>query len=132
MVNVNYDFLNKVKPQQPAPVAPETPKEELAAPKREYFVNDLTEEEREQAVSEYAKRIREQLSGDKISINCMSRLLNVSHPKVTALLQISTSAKEALLDQNTSRVVRAKSLLSKLTDEQRELLLNQMKSETHS
>jgi hypothetical protein len=62
----------------------------------------------------------------------MSRLLNVSHPKVTALLQISTSAKEALLDQNTSRVVRAKSLLSKLTDEQRELLLNQMKSETHS
>lgn len=94
---------------------------------RQYFVNDLTPEEREQAVSEYADRIREQLSGEHISINCMSRLLNMAHPRVTALLQVTSSAKEALLDNSTNKVVRAKSLLSKLTDEQRQLLLQQLK-----
>lgn len=94
---------------------------------RQYFVNDLTPEEREQAVSEYADRIREQLSGKQISINCMSRLLNMAHPRVTALLQVTSSAKEALLDNSTNKVVRVKSLLSKLTDEQRQLLLQQLK-----
>jgi len=96
---------------------------------RQFFINDLTEEEREQAVAEYAKRIREQLSGERITVNCMSRLLNVSHPRVSALLAISKSAKEALLSNTANRVVRAKSLLSKLSDEERALLMAQFKKD---
>lgn len=96
---------------------------------RQLFINDLTEEERELAVQEYAKRIREQLSAERITVNCMSRLLNVSHPRVSALLAISKSAKEALLSNTANRVVRAKSLLSKLSDEERALLMEQFKKD---
>lgn len=100
--------------------------------KRQVFINDLSPEEREQAVSEYADRIREQLSGETISINCMSRLLNMAHPRVTALLAVTSSAKEALLDSSTNKVVRAKSLLSKLTEEQRAELIKSLQKEQHS
>ena len=100
--------------------------------KRQVFINDLTPEEREQAVAEYADRIREQLSGPTISINCMSRLLNMAHPRVTALLAVTSSAKEALLDSSTNKVVRAKSLLSKLTEEQRAELIKSLQKEQHS
>lgn len=100
--------------------------------KRQVFINDLTPEEREQAVSEYADRIREQLSGPTISINCMSRLLNMAHPRVTALLAVTSSAKEALLDSSTNKVVRAKSLLSKLTEEQRAELIKSLQKEQNS
>ena len=93
------------------------------------FINDLTEEERDLAVAEYAKRIREQLSAERITVNCMSRLLNVSHPRVSALLAVSKSAKEALLSNTANRVVRAKSLLSKLSDEERALLMEQFKKD---
>lgn len=96
---------------------------------RQLFINDLTEEERELAVQEYAKRIREQLSAERITVNCMSRLLNVSHPRVSALLAVSKSAKEALLSNTANRVVRAKSLLSKLSDEERALLMEQFKKD---
>lgn len=117
-------------PQTPAPtpVQSESDKNE----KRQAFVNDLTPEEREQAVTEYAERIREQLSGEYISVNCMSRLLNMAHPKVSSLLAVSSSAKEALLDTSVNKVVRAKSLLSKLSDEQRKLLIEQMQKEANS
>lgn len=111
----------------PTPVPTEVDRTE----KRQFFVNDLTAEEREQAVTEYAERIREQLSGDTISVNCMSRLLNMAHPKVSALLAVSSSAKEALLDTSVNKVVRAKSLLSKLSDEQRKLLIEQMQKEAN-
>lgn len=110
-------------------VKPEVPQTEG---KRQCFINDLSPEEREQAVQEYAERIREQLSGETISINCMSRLLNMAHPKVTSLLAVTASAKEALLDTSTNKVVRAKSLLSKLSDEQRKLLIEQMQKESNS
>ena len=113
------------------PVAQPEVKPETAA-KRQGFVNDLTPEERERAVQEYAERIREQLSEDTISVNCMSRLLNIAHPRVAAMLAVTTSAKEALLDSSTNKVVRAKSLLSKLSDKQRKLLIEQMKSEPNS
>lgn len=100
--------------------------------KRQVFINDLTPEEMEQAVTEYADRIREQLSGPTISINCMSRLLNMAHPRVTSLLAVTSSAKEALLDSSTNKVVRAKSLLSKLTEEQRAELIKSLQKEQHS
>jgi hypothetical protein len=46
-------------PQTPAPTP--VPTESDKNEKRQAFVNDLTPEEREQAVAEYAERIREQL-----------------------------------------------------------------------
>lgn len=117
---------------QPAPVsAPAEPAPEEKG-KRQCFVNDLTPEEREKAVAEYTERIREQLSGETISVNCMSRLLNIAHPRVAAMLSITNSAREALLDTSTNKVVRAKSLLQKLSDEQRKLLMEQLKNEPNS
>lgn len=124
-----FNQTTQNKPITPAPAAkPEAVETEA---KRQVFINDLTPEEREQAVSEYADRIREQLSGETISINCMSRLLNMAHPRVTALLAVTSSAKEALLDSSTNKVVRAKSLLSKLTEEQRAALLKDLQNEQH-
>lgn len=117
-------------PQTAAPTP--APTEVDKTEKRQVFINDLTAEEREQAVAEYAERIREQLSGDTISVNCMSRLLNMAHPKVSALLAITSSAKEALLDTSANKVVRAKSLLAKLSPEQRSLLVQQLQQETNS
>lgn len=117
-------------PQTAAPTPAQTEVDKTE--KRQVFINDLTAEEREQAVAEYAERIREQLSGDTISVNCMSRLLNMAHPKVSALLAITSSAKEALLDTSANKVVRAKSLLAKLSPEQRSLLVQQLQQETNS
>jgi hypothetical protein len=124
--NLNSNQVSQTElPQTPAPT-------HVPTEKRQAFVNDLTPEEREQAVTEYAERIREQLSGEYISVNCMSRLLNMAHPKVSSLLAVSSSAKEALLDTSVNKVVRAKSLLSKLSDEQRKLLIEQMQKEANS
>lgn len=125
-----FNQTTQNKPITPTPaVKPEAVETEA---KRQVFINDLTPEEREQAVSEYADRIREQLSGPTISINCMSRLLNMAHPRVTALLAVTSSAKEALLDSSTNKVVRAKSLLSKLTEEQRAELIKSLQKEQNS
>lgn len=124
-----FNQTTQNKPITPAPTAKLEAVETEA--KRQVFINDLTPEEREQAVNEYADRIREQLSGETISINCMSRLLNMAHPRVTALLAVTSSAKEALLDSSTNKVVRAKSLLSKLTEEQRAALLKDLQNEQH-
>lgn len=120
MIN-QTNFIKHVTVPTPAPAEKED--------ERQLFINDLTEEERELAVQEYAKRIREQLSAERITVNCMSRLLNVSHPRVSALLAVSKSAKEALLSNTANRVVRAKSLLSKLSDEERALLMEQFKKD---
>lgn len=126
-------MLNQILQNKPITAAPETKSEAVETEtKRQVFVNDLSPEEREQAVAEYADRIREQLSGETISINCMSRLLNMAHPRVTALLAVTASAKEALLDSSANKVVRAKSLLSKLTEEQRAVLLKDLQNEQHS
>lgn len=126
-------MLNQIPQNKPITAAPETKPEAVETEtKRQVFINDLSPEEREQAVAEYADRIREQLSGETISINCMSRLLNMAHPRVTALLAVTSSAKEALLDSSTNKVVRAKSLLSKLTEEQRAALLKDLQNEQHS
>lgn len=126
-------MLNQIPQNKPITAAPETKSEAVETEtKRQVFVNDLSPEEREQAVAEYADRIREQLSGETISINCMSRLLNMAHPRVTALLAVTASAKEALLDSSANKVVRAKSLLSKLTEEQRAVLLKDLQNEQHS
>jgi hypothetical protein len=56
----------------------------------------------------------------------------MAHPKVSALLAITSSAKETLLDTSANKVVRAKALLSKLSDEQRKLLIEQMQKEANS
>jgi hypothetical protein len=120
MIN-QTNFIKHASVQTPAPTEDKD--------ERQLFINDLTEEERELAVAEYAKRIREQLSAERITVNCMSRLLNVSHPRVSALLAVSKSAKEALLSNTANRVVRAKSLLSKLSDEERALLMEQFKKD---
>lgn len=130
MLQTNQNEIKQQTPTAPAPTPVEPTDEKVG--KRQVFINDLTPEERERAVAEYTERIREQLSGDTISVNCMSRLLNIAHPRVAAMLSVTNSAREALLDSSTNKVVRAKSLLQKLSDEQRKLLIEQMKSEPNS
>ena len=126
-------MLNQIPQNKPITTTPKAKPEAVETEtKRQVFVNDLSPEEREQAVAEYADRIREQLSGETIRINCMSRLLNMAHPRVTALLAVTASAKEALLDSSANKVVRAKSLLSKLTEEQRAVLLKDLQNKQHS
>ena len=66
----DFNFLNKQQTQQtpvPAPkaVAPDDKQE------RTCFVNDLSPEEVDKAVEEYSKRIREQLSGETITVSTL-------------------------------------------------------------
>lgn len=124
----DFNFLNKQQTQQTPVHAPKTVATDDKQ-ERTCFVNDLSPEEVDKAVEEYSKRIREQLSGETITVNCMSRLLNMSHPRTSALLKASASAKEALLDNGASKVARAQSLLSKLTPEQRDQLVKQLQEE---
>lgn len=126
----DFNFLNK-QPTQQTPVAASKAVAPDDKQERTCFVNDLSPEEVDKAVEEYSKRIREQLSGETITVNCMSRLLNMSHPRTSALLKASASAKEALLDNGASKVARAQSLLSKLTPEQRDQLVKQLQEENN-
>lgn len=129
MIKIEPNFKPNVESEVAVNEALKDPKTKQL---RSFFRNDLTEEEKERAVTEYSERLREQLSGETISVNCMSRLLNMAHPKVSNILRLTDSAKNALLDNTTNKVVRAKSLLDKLSESEREILMNQLKSEKYS
>lgn len=117
------------KPKPMAQVIDPHQMQEAPSIRHTHFVNDLTPEDIDKAVAEYAARIRAQLSEPILTVNTMSRLMNVAFHRTAKILELDCSAKKALLGQSTNKVVRAAAMFDKLTDEERELLLSKVKAD---
>lgn len=93
------------------------------------FKNDLTEEDKNTVIARHVEDLRKLLSESTITVNTVARLLNVQHALASKLCKSSNSARSTLLNwsSTTSEVRRARSVLGKLSPEERDELLKQLR-----
>lgn len=92
------------------------------------FKNDLTEEDKNEVLARNTEALRKLLAEPTLTVNTVSRILNVQHALASKLCKACTSAKQTLLSwtASTANVRRAKSVLGKLSAEERAELLKQL------
>ena len=92
------------------------------------FINDLTEEDKNEVLARNTECLRKLLAEPTLTVNTVSRILNVQHALASKLCKACPSAKQTLLSwtASTANVRRAKSVLGKLSAEERAELLKQL------
>lgn len=92
------------------------------------FTNDLTEEDKNEVLARNTEALRKLLAEPTLTVNTVSRILNVQHAMASKLCKACPSAKQTLLSwtSSTANVRRAKSVLGKLSAEERAELLKQL------
>ena len=92
------------------------------------FTNDLTEEDKNEVLARNTEALRKLLAEPTLTVNTVSRILNVQHALASKLCKACPSAKLTLLSwtASTANVRRAKSVLGKLSAEERAELLKQL------
>lgn len=92
------------------------------------FTNDLTEEDKNEVLARNTEALRKLLAEPTLTVNTVSRILNVQHALASKLCKTCPSAKQTLLSwtASTANVRRAKSVLGKLSAEERAELLKQL------
>ncbi len=92
------------------------------------FTNDLTEEDKNEVLARNTEALRKLLAEPTLTVNTVSRILNVQHALASKLCKACPSAKQTLLSwtASTANVRRAKSVLGKLSAEERAELLKQL------
>ena len=92
------------------------------------FTNDLTEEDKNEVLARNTECLRKLLAEPTLTVNTVSRILNVQHALASKLCKACSSAKQTLLSwtASTANVRRAKSVLGKLSAEERAELLKQL------
>lgn len=92
------------------------------------FTNDLTEEDKNEVLARNTECLRKLLAEPTLTVNTVSRILNVQHALASKLCKACPSAKQTLLSwtASTANVRRAKSVLGKLSAEERAELLKQL------
>ena len=92
------------------------------------FINDLTEEDKNEVLARNTEALRKLLAEPTLTVNTVSRILNVQHALASKLCKACPSAKQTLLSwtASTANVRRAKSVLGKLSAEERAELLKQL------
>jgi hypothetical protein len=92
------------------------------------FTNDLTEEDKNEVLARNTECLRKLLAEPTLTVNTVSRILNVQHAMASKLCKACPSAKQTLLSwtASTANVRRAKSVLGKLSAEERAELLKQL------
>lgn len=92
------------------------------------FTNDLTEEDKNEVLARNTESLRKLLAEPTLTVNTVSRILNVQHALASNMCKACPSAKKTLLSwtATTANVRRAKSVLGKLSAEERAELLKQL------
>ena len=132
------NFTNQKAPSSlPVEMAPvPIPKSEQTEPARlrplrtEYFKNDLTAEQKEELVNQVVAQTRATLDDELITVNAVSRMLGVEHNKAKKACALDTSLLNFYRTRGKSNSVsKLAYAMSKLTPEERKLLLNQLQTE---
>ena len=116
------------KPEQTEPVASVEPAR-LRPLRTEYFKNDLTPEQKEELINQVVAQTRATLDDDLITVNAVSRMFGVEHNRAKKACAVDTSLLNFYRTRGRSTSVNKLAYaMSKLTEEERQLLLNQLQT----
>lgn len=121
------------EPVEPRAIA-DVPSSEPTACKKlypartEFFTNDLTPEAKEEIVKLVEAQTRATLSVPKVTVNAVSRMLGIEHNKVKRQCVLVSGSLATFLDtrDNVGSVAKIAQSISRLTPNEKQLLLNQL------
>lgn len=136
-------IISTLKPSKPAPIVADTKAEpqvpvedtvEVNIPKKlipngtQYFDNDLDDEAKRKVIESFVESARLILAEDKVTINSVAKLFSTEHSRVKKQWECSNSLKDFVESRSdTTSLAKVKRSIAKLSPEERELLLAQMK-----
>ena len=121
------------EPVEPRAIA-DVPSSEPTACKKlypartEFFTNDLTPEAKEEIVKIVEAQTRAALSVPKVTVNAVSRMLGIEHNKVKRQCVLVSGSLATFFEtrDNVGSVARIAQSISRLTPNEKQLLLNQL------
>lgn len=94
----------------------------------QYFDNDLDDEAKRKVIESFVESARLILAEDKVTINSVAKLFSTEHSRVKKQWECSCSLKDFVESRSdTTSLAKVKRSIAKLSPEERELLLAQMK-----
>lgn len=126
--NVDTSALPKSELAQPL-VPMEKDNRVLRPARTEYFKNDLSEEDKATVLEVMVAQAKAALAEPQVTVNTVARMFGMEHNKVKQFCTLSPSFKTFLESRDQSKnVARLSRSISKLTPEERQLLMNQLSS----
>lgn len=115
---------------EPLPLEPFDKDSRVLRPARtEYFKNDLSEDDKETVIGLMVAQAKAALAEPQVTVNTVARMFGMEHNKVKQFCTLSPSFKTFLESRDQSKnVARLSRSISKLTQEERQLLMNQLSS----
>ena len=94
----------------------------------EFFTNDLTPEGKEEIVKLVEAQTRATLSVPKVTVNAVSRMFGIEHNKVKRQCVLVSGSLATFFDtrDNVGSVAKIAQSISRLTPNEKQLLLNQL------
>lgn len=94
----------------------------------EFFTNDLSPEAKEEIVKIVEAQTRATLSVPKVTVNAVSRMLGIEHNKVKRQCVLVSGSLATFFDtrDNVSSVAKIAQSISRLTPNEKQLLMNQL------
>lgn len=115
---------NKTEPEVPVEREPH----KLIPNGTQYFDNDLDDEAKRKLVDSFIESARCVLAEDKVTINSVAKLFSIDHSRVKKQWECSHSLKDFMESRSdTTSLAKVKRSIAKLSPEERELLLAQIK-----
>ena len=119
-----------VEPRAIADVASSEPTacKKLYPARTEFFTNDLTPEAKEEIVKIVEAQTRAALSVPKVTVNAVSRMLGIEHNKVKRQCVLVSGSLATFFEtrDNVGSVDKFAQSISRLTPNEKQLLLNQL------
>ena len=98
---------------------------------REYFVNDLSLEEKDELIKRFTDEMKSYLDSAKLTINSVARLFNIDHAKTKRIMANDNSLKSFLVKSSVSKDLgRMYAQFARLTHEQKQKLVSQLTGQT--
>lgn len=123
-------FPEPVEPRAISDVASSEPTacKKLYPARTEFFTNDLTPEAKEEIVKIVEDQTRAALSVPKVTVNAVSRMLGIEHNKVKRQCVLVSGSLATFFDtrDNVGSVAKIAQSISRLTPNEKQLLLNQL------
>lgn len=123
-------FPEPVEPRAISDVASSEPTacKKLYPARTEFFTNDLTPEAKEEIVKIVEAQTRAALSVPKVTVNAVSRMLGIEHNKVKRQCVLVSGSLATFFDtrDNVGSVAKIAQSISRLTPNEKQLLLNQL------
>lgn len=119
-----------VEPRAIADVPSREPTEykKLYPARTEFFTNDLTPEDKEEIIKRVEAQTRVTLSVPKITVNAVSRMFGIEHNKVKRQCVLVSGSLATFFNtrDNVGSVAKIAQSISRLTPNEKKLLMNQL------